>query len=219
MKAKNRKHWTRGRALAREGVQNAMGGGFWSLPVACAMCGGRRKCSAPSQNFSLLAAIPFLAAHGASRRCRCTGIGAREAKEAAPTGLRPTDKKTMLPKRGTSSFVVVFLTRGKVGEAYQGERTSPSSAEGSSPQMGLTNFSDIPPPEKPGTAGSLLPGISSSKLSLSRHSCISSLTVVRLGLIYCNFIMCSVYLAMNFFPLVTYTPPLVVCCTRRPLKS
>ena len=102
---------------------------------------------------------------------------------------------------------------------YQGERTSPSSAAASSPQMGLTNFSDIPPPEKPGTAGSPLPGNSSSKLSLSRHSCISSLTVVRLGLIYCNFIMCSVYLAMNFFPLVTYTPPLVVCCTRRPLKS
>jgi hypothetical protein len=66
VKAKNRKHWTRGRALAREGAQNAMGGGFWSMPVACAMRGGRRRCSAPSQNFSLLAAIPFLAAHVAS---------------------------------------------------------------------------------------------------------------------------------------------------------
>ena len=142
----------------------------------------------------------------------------KQKRQRLPVSSQRT-KKTMLPKRETSSFVVVFLTRGKVGEAYQGERMSPSSAAASSPQMGLTNFSDIPPPEKPGTAGSPLPGNSSSKLSLSRHSCISSLTVVRLGLIYCNFIMCSVYLAMNFFPLVTYTPPLVVCCTRRPLKS
>ena len=196
-----------------------MGGGFWSMPVACAMRGGRRRGSAPSQNVSLLAAISL------PRRARCVASlqmhrnMSKGSKGGSAFRSPANGKKTMLPKRGTSSFVVVFLTRGKVGEAYQGERTSPSSAEGSSPQMGLTNFSDIPPPEKPGTAGSLLPGNSSSKLSLSRHSCISSLTVVRLGLIYCNFIMCSVYFAMNFFPLVTYTPPLVVCCTRRPLKS
>lgn len=125
MKAKNRKHWTRGRALAREGVQNAMGGGFWSMPVACAMRGEGRRCSAPSQNFSLLAAISL------PRCARCvaslqTHGNMSKGSKRGSIYRSPANgqKKTMLPKRGTSSFVVVFLTRGKWVKLPRGEHVT-----------------------------------------------------------------------------------------------
>ena len=106
---------------------------------------------------------------------------------------------------GTSSFVVFCAlppNERKSERYHQGERISPWSAEGSSPQMGLTNCSIVPisSPELSGTSASTEP---LRGLPKSRRSCISTLIVVTQGWIYCNFIMGSVYFAMNFFPLVT----------------
>ncbi len=56
MKAKNRKHWTRGCALAREGVQNAMGGGFWSTSGSCAVHVKTKRRLGSPKGCSLLAA-------------------------------------------------------------------------------------------------------------------------------------------------------------------
>ena len=123
MKAKNRKHWTRGRALAREGVQNAMGGGFWSTSGSCAVHVETKRRLGSPKGCSLLAAT------STPRRARRAAADGQEQEQEKQKGLRlpaacRRTKKTMLPFGGTSSFVVAFLTRGKWVKLPRGEHVT-----------------------------------------------------------------------------------------------
>ena len=156
MKAKKQKtRDARARARARRCKKRH---GRWLLEREWIVRGACRNEEAFGLPQGVLSSRRYFYSSSCTSRCgRWTGTGAREAKGAAPTCRLPTDKKKRCsPLGGTSSFVVAFLTRGAVREAYQAERMSSSSAEGSSPQMGLMNCSIVPvsSPEPSGTSAS-----------------------------------------------------------------
>ena len=151
MKAKNRKHRTHARRYTKRH-------GRWLWEHACGVRDAWRteKRWGSPRGALFSPPLPLFAVLGALRQIHRNKVNKRGS---AYLPLADEQKKRCSPKRGTSSFVLVFLTRGKVGEAYQGERMSPSSAEGSSPQMGLMNCSIVPvsSPEPLGTSASAEP--------------------------------------------------------------